>query len=62
MKPTLYILAGLPGAGKTTLARKCAQTQNAAYLRIDTIEQAMKDYFAISVETEGYCLAYRIAK
>ncbi len=62
MKPKLYIFAGLPGAGKTTLARKLAQKQNAAYLRIDTLEQAIKDYCAISVEAEGYCLAYRIAR
>lgn len=62
MNPTLYIFAGLPGAGKTTLARMLAHKQKAAYLRIDTLEQAIKDYCAIRVETEGYCLAYRLAK
>lgn len=62
MTATLYIFAGLPGSGKTTLARKLAQEFNLAYLRIDTIEQGMKDLCAISVQGEGYCLAYRIAK
>ncbi len=62
MKPTLYIFAGLPGAGKTTLAKRLAPTHNAAYLRIDTIEQAIKDYCSIALETEGYRLAYRIAR
>lgn len=62
MKPTLYIFAGLPGAGKTTLAHRVAQKENAAYLRIDTIENAITEYCGIPVETEGYGLAYRISR
>ena len=62
MKPTLYIFAGLPGAGKTTVAQRVAQKQSAAYLRIDTVEQAIKDCCSIPVETEGYRLACRIAQ
>ncbi|MDO4796333.1 MAG: AAA family ATPase [Brachymonas sp.] len=58
---TLYLFAGLPGSGKSTLARLLAQHLGAAYVRIDTIEQALRDVCALQVEGEGYRLAYRIA-
>jgi len=58
---TLFILAGLPATGKTTLARRLALQHNAMHLRIDTIEQALRDYCDLRVEGEGYRLAYRIA-
>ncbi len=35
----LIVFGGLPGTGKTTLARAFAQRRRATYLRIDTIEQ-----------------------
>jgi len=41
--PKLFIFSGLPGTGKTTLSRQLAQHVGAAYLRIDTIEQALRD-------------------
>jgi len=59
--PVLNIFAGLPGSGKTTLARLLASEVGAAHLRIDTIEQAMRDLCAFEVEGEGYRLAYRVA-
>jgi predicted kinase len=59
--PTLYIFAGLPGSGKSTLAQLLAIRVGAAYVRIDTIEQALRDLCAIDVQGEGYGLAYRIA-
>jgi predicted kinase len=60
-KPTLYIFSGLPGSGKSTLAKRLASATGAAYLRIDTIEQAIRDLCDFKVEGEGYRLAYRVA-
>jgi len=59
--PTLFIFAGLPASGKTTLARRLAADLNAVYLRIDTIEQAVRELCDFPVEGEGYRLAYRVA-
>lgn len=60
-KTKLYIFAGLPATGKTTLAKKLAKKISAVYLRIDTIEQGLRDLFLKNIEGEGYRLAYRIA-
>jgi predicted kinase len=58
---TLYIFAGLPGTGKSALAQSLARERRAAYLRIDTIEQALRDSGTFHRGAEGYDLAYRIA-
>ena len=39
----LYIFGGLPGTGKSTLAASVARGRKAFYLRIDTIEQALRN-------------------
>ena len=57
----LYIFSGLPGVGKSTLAAQLAETTGSVYLRIDTIEQGLRDLCGIEVAGEGYRLAYRIA-
>lgn len=59
--PILYIFSGLPGTGKTSISRGLAQSKSAFHLRIDTVEQALRDLCHIDVEGEGYRLAYRIA-
>ncbi len=59
---TLYIFSGLPGTGKTTLAQGLAQHVRATHLRIDTVEQGLRDLCNVSVEGEGYRLSYRIAR
>ena len=58
---TLFIFAGLPGTGKTTLSQRLAQRIKAVYLRIDTIEQGLRDLCDLQVDGHGYRLTYRIA-
>jgi predicted kinase len=61
-KPILYILSGLPATGKSTLAKNLAKKLNAVYIRIDTIEQGIKDLCDFNVQGEGYRLAYKITE
>ena len=58
---TLYIFSGLPGSGKSALSQQLAARLGAAYVRVDTIEQALRQECSIDVQAEGYRLAYRIA-
>lgn len=57
----LYIFGGLPGAGKSTLARHLALPRKALYLRVDTIEHALREAGGTVTGPEGYNIAYRIA-
>jgi len=59
---TLIIFSGLPGCGKSTLAAGLASALSATYLRIDTLEQGLRDLCEISVFDEGYQLAHRLAQ
>ncbi len=60
---TLFIFSGLPGSGKSTLAALLATEAKATYVRIDTIEQGLREDCGIKeIEGKGYCLAYRIAQ
>lgn len=57
----LYIFGGVPGSGKSTLARRLARETGALYLRIDTIEGALRDAGSPVVGPEGYVVAYGVA-
>jgi predicted kinase len=61
-KPILYIFSGLPGVGKSALAKNVAKLLNAVYIRVDTIEQGLRDLCNFDVQGEGYRLAYKIAQ
>ena len=60
----LIVFGGLPGVGKTTLARPVARKLQAAYLRVDTIEQALRSSEMLQAEVgpAGYLVAYRVAE
>jgi predicted kinase len=64
LAPMLIIFGGLPATGKTTIARDLARQLGATYLRIDTIEQAIRDSTAVkrSISEEGYRVAYAVAE
>ena len=59
----LIILAGLPGTGKTTIARELATAIEGVHVRIDTIEQAIRDYGIddAAMQDAGYRVGQAIA-
>jgi predicted kinase len=59
----LIILGGLPAAGKTAIARELARRLDAVHLRIDSIEQAIRDsgHAGASMDDAGYRVAYAVA-
>jgi 2-phosphoglycerate kinase len=52
----LIIFGGLPGVGKTTVARELARQLGAVHIRIDSIEQALLDSGMVSsvINDTGY--------
>lgn len=57
----LYIFGGLPGTGKSTLAIALAHRCEACYVRIDTVEQVMRDAGLAVVGPAGYVVGYGLA-
>lgn len=57
----LIVLSGLPGAGKTTIARELAGRTGGIHVRVDSIEQALREA-GMRVEAEGYRVAYAVAE
>ncbi|SMH62985.1 AAA family ATPase [Azospirillum agricola] len=61
----LVIFAGLPGTGKSTIAQPVAARLAAVYLRIDSIEQAIRSSGILPPDADigpaGYMTAYRVA-
>jgi predicted kinase len=55
----LIIFGGLPGVGKTSIARELARQIGGVHLRIDSIEQALRTF---PVDDEGYRVAYAVAE
>lgn len=58
----LLILGGLPGVGKTAVAAALAREMAAVHVRIDSIEQALRNSGITISGPEGYVVAYAIAK
>ena len=58
----LYIFGGLPGVGKTTIAGGLARAIGAVHLRIDSIEQALRNSSVTISGSEGYVVAYAVAE
>ena len=59
----LIVFSGLPGSGKSTIAKLLATRLRAAYLRIDTIEQALLRAGApLPIGPEGYAVALAVAE
>lgn len=59
----LIVFSGLPGTGKSTIAKQLVARFGAVYLRIDTLEQALRrsGELAGEVGRSGYLVAFELA-
>lgn len=59
----LIIFGGLPGTGKSTIARELARQLGAVHVRIDTIEVALRQsQWPVEVVDHGYAVAFGVAQ
>jgi predicted kinase len=60
----LIVLGGLPGVGKTAIARGMARLLGAIHIRIDSIELAIREsgVTALSLDDAGYRVGYAVAE
>lgn len=56
-----YIFGGLPGTGKSVLSKYLSEVTGATYLRIDTIEQSLRDNGITNIYDRGYKVAAAVA-
>lgn len=62
MNPILVVFSGLPGTGKTTLAKALVASTGWVYLRIDAIEQAiLRRRNLAKIGATGYDVANELA-
>jgi predicted kinase len=64
LQPTLIVFSGLPGSGKSSIASGIAEKIGAVWLRIDSIEQAIRHsgVSSESLDDAGYRAAYWVAE
>ena len=60
----LIVLGGLPGVGKTAIARGMARLLGAIHIRIDSIELAIREsgVTVVSLDDAGYRVGYAVAE
>lgn len=60
----LIVFGGLPGVGKTTMARALARAIGAVHVRIDSIELAIRasGVAVVSLDDAGYRVGYAVAE
>ena len=58
----LLIFGGLPAVGKTAIATGLARSIKAVHLRIDSIEQALRNSNVAISGPEGYVVAYAVVE
>lgn len=60
--PVLLVVSGLPYSGKSTLARAWAKASGATHVRIDAIEQSLREAGQLQMGVLGYAAAMAIAR
>lgn len=61
--PVLVCFSGLPAVGKSTLAKRVASALGGVYLRVDSVEQSLRDYEFTDdqIGGAGYGVVCRVA-